>query len=76
MEPHTKGWNRVINLFGREILNDDETLNREKLGDIIFHDSVKRKELNRCLHSLIAFEMIKEIMGLFIRGFTQNMKKT
>jgi len=68
VEPGKKGWKRVIKRFGREILNDDETINREKLGEIIFQDSDQRRELNKCLHNLIAIEMIKQIFWLFVKG--------
>ena len=68
VEPYTKGWNRVVKLFGNEILNVDQTINREKLAEIIFNDSTKRKQLNKCLHSLIAIEMVKQIFWLIIKG--------
>jgi dephospho-CoA kinase len=68
VEPNTKGWMRVIKLFGDSILNQDQSINREKLGEIIFSDHSKRKKLNKCLHGLILFEMIKEIFFILIKG--------
>lgn len=69
MEPNTKGWIRVRDIFGNDILNEDKTLNREKLGKIVFEDETKRKLLNRALHNLIRIEMIKQIFIYFLKGY-------
>ncbi len=53
--PYSKGWNAIVNHFGREVLNEDSTLNRQKLGAIVFNDSEKREALNGIIHPL-AFE--------------------
>jgi len=50
VEPDTPGWHEVANFFGKEILNQDRTLNRKKLGDIVFSDPRKRKKLETILH--------------------------
>ena len=68
VEPNTKGWRRLKAIFGEEILNPDQTINRDKLGEIVFADAAKRRLLNRSLHGLIAFEMIKQIFIYFIKG--------
>lgn len=68
MKPGKKGWYRVKKVFGDEILNDDQSINRDKLGEIVFKDAFKRKQLNKCLHYLIAFEMLKQIFWYFIQG--------
>lgn len=38
-----------MQVFGREILRDDEEVDRAKLGEIIFNDPTKRSMLNRYL---------------------------
>jgi len=48
---------RVAEAFGQAVLNDDGTLNRKKLGDIVFADETKRKELEAILHPVIRQEM-------------------
>ena len=53
---------------GNEILNEDNTLNREKLGKIIFDDETKRKLLNKALHGLIRLEMLKQVFWHFLSG--------
>jgi dephospho-CoA kinase len=40
----------VIDYFGDDILLQDKCIDRRKLGEIVFHDEVKRTWLNNCLH--------------------------
>ena len=53
VEPGEIGWMKVIDRFGEGVLNPDKTLNRRKLGEIIFGDDALRLELNNILHPLI-----------------------
>lgn len=53
LAPHTSTWNEVLRTFGIEILNDDETVNRRKLGEIVFADESKRLALNRIIHPVV-----------------------
>jgi len=50
--PNTDGLKSVAASFG-DVLNLDGTLNRAKLGQLVFADEVKRKKLNSILHPLI-----------------------
>jgi len=40
----------IVKHFGEEVLNEDRTLNRAKLGAIIFSDPAQRKRLNSATH--------------------------
>jgi dephospho-CoA kinase len=51
--PGTEGLRRVVAEFGREVLQPDGTLDRARLGVIIFGDVEKRSRLNAILHPLI-----------------------
>jgi dephospho-CoA kinase len=53
VEPGTEGLQAVIAAFGKKILNDDGTLDRAKLGGIVFTDEQKRLQLNSILHPFI-----------------------
>lgn len=53
VEPGEIGWMKVIDRFGEGVLYPDKTLNRRKLGEIIFGDDALRLELNDILHPLI-----------------------
>jgi dephospho-CoA kinase len=50
VEPDCEGWRAVINEFGEQILTPDGTIDRLKLGDIIFSDDTSRHALNNILH--------------------------
>jgi dephospho-CoA kinase len=56
VEPDAPAWKRIIRVFGKEFLNKDRTLDRKKLGAMIFADAGKRKLLNSILHPLILRE--------------------
>ena len=51
--PGTPGLNAVVGVFGNEILRPDGTLDRTKLGAIVFGDEEKRQLLNSILHPFI-----------------------
>lgn len=53
VEPGEPAWSDIVEKFGKGILNDDRTLNREKLGAIIFNDDIKRNLLNEITHPRI-----------------------
>lgn len=50
MEPGGELFDTIIDYFGIDIINEDGTLNREKLGTIVFHDEAKLKKLNNIVH--------------------------
>ena len=63
VEPGEPSHKRIIKFFGKEIVHKDGTLDRKKLGSIIFEDPAKRKVLNSILHPSIIREeerMIRE----------------
>nr|CCA24133.1 conserved hypothetical protein [Albugo laibachii Nc14] len=65
VEPGKPAYYRIISAFGDGILNeDDKTLDRAKLGALIFNDDKKRKELNACTHKFIIYEMFKRLVLL------------
>lgn len=47
------GLNDIIKSFGASVLSSDGTLNRAKLGNLVFADEEKRKLLNSILHPYI-----------------------
>lgn len=51
--PRTPGLKAVVGAFGSGILNDDGTLNRDRLGAIVFADEDERLRLNSVLHPFI-----------------------
>ncbi len=57
----TPGLAAVLQHFGPECALDDGTLNRERVGEIVFADAEERAALNRILHPLIAQESVRRI---------------
>jgi len=51
--PGSPGLKSVREVFGDGVLNVDGSLDRAKLGAIVFADEARRKELNAILHPLI-----------------------
>lgn len=61
VKPGKPAWQEVVNVFGKEVLNEDETLNRKKLGDIVFSDAEKRGKLEEIIHPKISAEKQRKI---------------
>lgn len=51
--PGSSALNEIIETFGKDILNKDNTLNRTKLGNIVFNDKDKLSLLNKITHPKI-----------------------
>lgn len=54
-------FNKIVELFGTEILNETGELNRPKLAEIIFTNSKKREELNELTKQYVVEEIKKQI---------------
>jgi dephospho-CoA kinase len=50
LQPDQQAWHEVIDYFGKEILLPDNSIDRRKLGEIVFNSAEKRAWLNGCLH--------------------------
>jgi len=53
VEPNQAAWKEIVQSFGKNILNPDNSINRKELGEIIFNDDEKRKRLNDITHPKI-----------------------
>ncbi len=60
-EPGTVTWRAIVRSFGEGILNPDRTLNRERLGQIVFSDQDKLNLLNGIVHPAVRDEWKTEI---------------
>lgn len=58
MEPDQPAYKKVTDFFGQDILEPDRSINRQKLGGIVFSDSEKLSRLN----SLVQKEIFNAIM--------------
>ncbi len=60
-----EGWKRIKEVFGKEVFDPDETLNRKKLGELVFSDEKKRKLLETITHPLIMEQVRSQIRKYF-----------
>ena len=63
VEPGAEGLRRVVEAFGESVLSPDGTLERARLGAIVFADETKRELLNSILHPLIIAEQDELLRG-------------
>src|SRR5574343_632001 len=59
--PGTTALSLLVLMFGNEILLPDGSLDRPKLGAIVFSDPKKRANLDRTLHGFIRDEMLARL---------------
>ena len=71
--PFKPAWKKIVKLFGEDILRKDLTINREKLGKIVFADQALLKKLNEITHPEI-IKLIKKEINL-ARDKTHNQEK-
>ena len=61
MVPGAKSYDAIVQAFGNEILNEDQTINRPILGEIVFHDETKLSLLNSITHKNVDEEILSRI---------------
>ncbi|TPX30637.1 dephospho-CoA kinase [Synchytrium microbalum] len=59
---------QIAATFGPDVILPDGTLNREKLGSLVFKDAEARKKLNRITHPHIRMEMLRQLLWVFLSG--------
>ena len=52
--------------FGKSVLNEDKSINRAKLGSIIFNDPQKRALLNHITHPFVKMAIVFQLIKYFI----------
>ena len=61
MEPNGACYDKIVEIFGSGILNEDQTIHRGKLGKIVFADSELLGTLNKIIHPEVKSYIISEI---------------
>lgn len=59
----------IESVFGKDVINEDGTLNRKKLGSIVFSDKNKLEILNKIMHPKIIKEIFKEVDDIKLKGY-------
>ena len=60
------GYQPVLEIFGKWILDDDGEINRRKLGDIVFRDPDALKQLEGIIHPLV-----RQAVNVLVKRATQ-----
>jgi dephospho-CoA kinase len=68
VEPGTPALDKIKGHFGDGVIQPDGTLDRKKLGTIIFNDEEKRRKLNGIVHPAVRWAMLWQVLGYWIRG--------
>ena len=50
VRPHSTAWKEIIECFGKDVLNEDLAINRQKLANIVFTEKGKVTKLNQIVH--------------------------
>jgi len=61
VEPGTKGYFQVLSAFGPDFFNEDMTLNRTKLGELVFTEATAMKKINDIMGPLIHDESVSQM---------------
>ena len=61
VEPGKPAWNKLVEHFGRGILDDEGFIDRPKLGSIVFGDDAKRALLNELTHPPVVHEIAERL---------------
>lgn len=61
VSPGSEALNEITQHFGLNILNDDKSLNRAALREIVFNNAEQLKWLNQCLHPRIRNEINAQV---------------
>ncbi|MEO5730908.1 MAG: dephospho-CoA kinase [Byssovorax sp.] len=68
VEPGSEGLARVVEAFGEGVLAPDGSLDRARLGDLVFAAPERRRALNSILHPRIAARSAERIAALDAAG--------
>jgi dephospho-CoA kinase len=68
----TPTWHEVVREFGEGILKPDRTVDRGKLGDVVFGDEQKRATLNSIVHPAVRQMWSRRVKQLAAAGVTRQ----
>ncbi|MCM0595639.1 dephospho-CoA kinase [Weissella uvarum] len=68
MEPGEPALTDIADTFGLDVIHSDGTLNRQKLGAIVFNDASKRTQLNQITHPRVFEKMQHTLTELEQQG--------
>lgn len=70
VEPNSQGAREIRKTFGSDVFEEDGSLNRQKLGSLIFSNAENRQKLDELLQPLIKIMILDEIEEYRQKGET------
>lgn len=67
-QPGRPAWQEIVDAFGREVVAPDGTIDRKKLGAIVFSDPKELKRLNAITHPRMKGMMREKLQALRQQG--------
>ena len=64
VEPGTAALDKIRGTFGDEVMQEDGSLNRKALREIVFADTAKREQLEAILHPRIREETMRQVAAV------------
>ncbi len=64
VEPGAPALQQITNFFGEQMLQQDGSLNRAKMRELIFNNRQQREQLESILHPMIRQEMLRQLSTL------------
>ncbi len=71
VEPNSQGAKEIRKAFGSDVFKKDGSLNRQKLGELVFSNTENRQKLDELLQPLIKIMILEEIEAYRQKG--ENM---
>ncbi len=69
VEPESETLAEIAKAFGPKVIREDGTMDRAKVGEIIFNDPASRKVLNDIIHPAIRQEMLHQRRDFLAQGY-------
>lgn len=66
VEPGKAAWKEIRAQFGRQVFKPDGALDRERLGDIVFHQNRLRRQLEAIIHPRVRAHMDESLRKLAV----------
>ena len=61
VEAGKPAWQEIVDYFGKQVVQEDDSLDRKKLSNIVFRDMEKRKKLESFTHPRISEEFVRQV---------------
>ena len=63
LEPGTSGYEKTVQLFGRDIVTEDGSLDRKKMASLVFTDEKLRQALDYIVHPAVREMTLRILEG-------------